>query len=379
MGVADRPRVLVDATAVPADRGGVGRYVDQLLPALHAAGGPLAVVCQPRDLEHYGTLVPAGDVVAGPAGIGRRPVRLAWEQTGLPGVARRVGAHVLHSPHYTFPLRAGVPVVTTLHDATFFTSPEVHQPVKRTFFRAWTRAALRFSARCVVPSQATLDELARVTGLVRGQVDVAHHGVDRASFHVPTEAERAAVRAHLGLRSSRYIAFLGTIEPRKNVPALIEGWQEVCRGLPDPPALVVAGGRGWDTRVDEVAANVPPELELLLPGYLPLDMLSGFLGEAELVAYPSLGEGFGLPVLEAMSCGAAVLTTRALALPEVGGDAVAYADSTAPALADALTTLLSDAGRRGQLSTAAIERAATFTWSACAEAHLRSYARAVAA
>lgn len=370
-------RVLVDATAVPADRGGVGRYVDQLLPALEKAGTRMAVVCQARDLEHYGKLLPATDLVAAPAAIDGRPARFAWEQTGLPRLARRVGAQVLHSPHYTFPLRAGIPVVTTLHDATFFTSPEVHQPVKRTFFRAWTKAALRFSARCIVPSRATLDELARVTGAVHGQVDVAHHGVDPVSFHVPSAAERAAVRAHLGLRAARYVAFLGTIEPRKNVPALIEGWQSACQLLDDPPALIVAGGRGWDTRVDEVAAAVPSELELRLPGYLPLDMLSGFLGDAVVVAYPSLAEGFGLPVLEAMSCGAPVLTTRALALPEVGGDAVEYAESTGPALAAALSDLLSDADRRAQLSAAAIERAASFTWSACAEEHLRSYTRAV--
>ena len=377
MGGAAQPRVLVDATAVPANRGGVGRYVDQLLPALEQAGASLAVVCQAHDLEHYGKLLPAADLVSAPAAIDRTAARFAWEQTGLPRVARRVGAQVLHSPHYTFPLRAGIPVVTTLHDATFFSSPEVHQPVKRVFFQAWTKASLRFAARCVVPSQATLDELGRETGLVHGQVDVAHHGVDPVSFHVPSAPERAAVRAHLGLRSSRYVAFLGTIEPRKNVPALIEGWQEACRGLADPPALVVAGGRGWDTRVDEVAAAVPPELELLLPGYLPLDLLSGFLGEAEVVAYPSLGEGFGLPVLEAMSCGATVLTTRHLALPEVGGDAVEYAESTGPDLAAALTGLLTAPDRRAELAAAAIERAATFTWSACAEAHLRTYARAV--
>ncbi len=254
--VGGGPRVLVDATAVPEDRGGVGRYVDQLLPALVELGADLAVVCQRRDEPFYRELLPGARVVTAPERIQRRPARLAWEQMGLPRVAREVGAEVIHCPHYTMPLVAGLPVVTTLHDATFFTHPEVHQRVKRMFFRAWTTVSLRRARRCVVPSQATLDELARVTRGVHGQVQVAHHGVDAARFHVPTEGELGAARRHLGLRAHRYVGFLGTIEPRKNVPALIEGWQQAVADLPDPPALVLAGGRGWDERVDEVLARV---------------------------------------------------------------------------------------------------------------------------
>lgn len=378
MGTETRMRVLVDATAVPPDRGGVGRYVDQLLPALQSAGASLAVVCQARDLDLYGTLLPSADVVAAPAAIESRPVRLAWEQVGLPGVARHVGAQVLHCPHYTFPLRAGLPVVTTLHDATFFTSPEVHLRVKRTFFRTWTRASLRLATRCVVPSRATRDELVRVAAATPGRVDVAHHGVDPVSFHLPSAEECELARATLGLSARRYVAFLGTIEPRKNVPALIAGWERACRRVDDPPALVLAGGRGWDDRVEPALAAVPDDLEVLAPGYLPLEQLAGLLGGAEVVAYPSLGEGFGLPVLEAMACGAAVLTTPHLAIPEVGGDAVEYVESTPGGLADGLVTLLTEPGRRSALARSAVTRAAGFTWEASAEAHLRTFAHAVA-
>jgi glycosyltransferase involved in cell wall biosynthesis len=379
MHTAVGPRVLLDATAVPENRGGVGRYVDQLVPALDALGADLVVVCQDRDQEHYGKLAPSADVVGAPTSIGRRPARLVWEQTGLPVLAQRVGAEVLHCPHYTMPLRSRVPVVTTLHDATFFTHPEVHQPLKRSFFRTWTQTSLRRSTRVVVPSYATLDELTRVTGGVRGQVDVAHHGVDPGTFSLPARAQVADARAHLGLRAKSYVAFLGTIEPRKNVPFLIEGWRRAVEHLDAPPALVVAGGRGWDDRIEEALAGVPRHLEVKLPGYLPLDLLSGFLGGAEVVAYPSMGEGFGLPVLEAMACGAPVLTTTSLALPEVGGDAVAYTDPTAAGIAAALRGLLEAPDRRAELSRAAVTRAGTFTWGACAEQHLRTYSRAVAA
>jgi glycosyltransferase involved in cell wall biosynthesis len=370
-------RILVDATAVPADRGGVGRYVDELLPALVEEGVDLAVAVQAHDVEHYRALLPGVELLPAPAAIARPPARLVWEQAGLPRLVRRSRATVLHSPHYTMPLLAGVPVVTTLHDATFFTHPEVHLPVKRHFFRTWTRIALHRAARCVTPSAATRDELVRVAGARADRVDVAHLGVDARRFHVPSDTERAAVRAHLGL-PGRYVAFLGTLEPRKNAPALVRGWVQAVAGTDDPPALVLAGGRGWDDEIDRAVAEVPAELTLLRPGYLPLELLAGLLGEAELVAYPSLGEGFGLPVLEAMACGAAVLTTRRLSLPEVGGDAVAYTEPDPAAIAAALRGLLADPARRQELGVAARERAAGFDWRACARAHVASYAAAAA-
>ena len=364
----------VDATAVPADRGGVGRYVDELLPALAEEGADLAVICKGSDVGHYRELLPGVDVHAAPTTVERRPARFAWEQAGLPRLARRAGADVLHCPHYTMPLAAGLPVVTTLHDATFFTHPEVHLPVKRRFFRAWTRISLRRAARCVTPSAATRDELVRVAGADRSRVDVAHLGVDAARFHEPSAEERAAARAHLGI-DSPYVAFLGTLEPRKNVPALVRGWS----AIPEAPPLVLAGGRGWDEEVDRAEAEVPADHDLRRPGYLPLELLAGFLGEATVLAYPSLGEGFGLPVLEAMACGAPVLTTRRLALAEVGGDAVAYTEPDPASITAALSALLADPARRADLAAAGLARAKQFDWRACARAHLAAYEAAAAA
>lgn len=367
----------MDATAVPADRGGVGRYVDGLLAALAARGADLAIVCQRSDAERYSRMAGDAEVIAGPAAIAHRPARLAWEQTGLPLVAAQVGADVLHSPHYTMPLRCGVPVVVTVHDATFFTEPEMHSAVKGTFFRSATRTALRRAARVVTPSKATRDELVRLLDADATRLDVAYHGVDQGTFHVPTEGERARVQARLGLAGQSYIAFLGMLEPRKNVPGLIRGWVKACEGRELTPALVLAGGSGWDDTIDATMAEVPSHLRVLRPGYLRFNDLPGYLGGAVLVAYPSHGEGFGLPVLEAMACGAPVLTTQRLSLPEVGGDAVAYTEPDPDAIAEALTALLDDPERRSALGVAGHERSLEFTWAASAEAHLAAFRRAL--
>ncbi|HUX70415.1 MAG TPA: glycosyltransferase family 1 protein [Cellulomonadaceae bacterium] len=370
-------RVLVDATAIPADRGGVGRYVDALLPALVRAGLDLVVVCQSRDAGATAALVPAAEVVAAPSTISRRPARMAWEQVLLPGLVRSTGAQVLHSPHYTMPLRAAVPVVVTLHDATFFSHPQLHSPLKARFFRSAIRSAVHRAAGVVVPSRATQTEVQRFVGGADTLFHVAYHGVDTSLFRPVDDEEKARVRGALGLGEMSYVGFLGTLEPRKNVPALVRAWVSAVDGLERPPALVLAGGPGWDDGVAPALAAVPSNLHAAQVGYLPLSDLAGFLAGSEVLAYPSLGEGFGLPVLEAMACGAAVLTTRELSLPEVGGDAVAYCGTEDAEIATALRALLEDPPRRRALSEAAVRRAAGFTWDAAAVVHLEAYEQAL--
>jgi len=336
------------------------------------------VVAQRSDQERYSRVLPNATVMAGPAAIVHRPARLAWEQTGLPMLAAQVGAKVLHSPFYTCPLRAGCPVTVTVHDATFFTEPEHYDKSRRTFFRSAIKTSLRRAARVIVPSKATRDELIRLLDADPTRIDVAYHGVDPAAFHAPSEDDKARVRARLGLGQTPYVAFLGVKEPRKNVPNLIRGWALAVKELENPPALVVAGGSGHDDDIDQAAAEVPGHLRLLRPGYLRFADLPGYLGGALVAAYPSHGEGFGLAILEAMACGAPVLTTPRLSLPEVGGDAVAYTGESPDEIARDLGAMLADAPRRAALAEAGMARAQEFTWESSAEVHLAAWSRAAA-
>ncbi|MFC5826786.1 glycosyltransferase family 4 protein [Nonomuraea insulae] len=369
------PRVLVDAAAVPADRGALIRYVDGLVAALDRAGADLAVVCQRAEAERYRRLAPTAQVIPGPVAITNRAARLAWEQTGLPLLARQAGADVIHAPYYSIPLSSGLPTVVTVHDATWFTEPDQHS-ARASFFRSATRTAVRHAQRVIVPSKATRDELVRVLSADPTRIDVAYHGVDLAQFHPPSEDEirRAAMRC--GLHGQPYVAFLGALDPRKNVPNLIRGFASAVKRLDKPPALVIGGGVHEDD-VDAACREVQATVRVIRPGYLRAPDLPGFLGGALVVAFPSRGEGFGLPVLEAMACGAPVLTTHRTSLPEVGGDAVAYTEPDADSIATALGQLLASSQRRGQMQEAGLARAREFTWDASAEAHLSSYQRAI--
>ncbi|MDO4888422.1 MAG: glycosyltransferase family 1 protein [Actinomycetaceae bacterium] len=368
--------VLVDATAIPDNLAGVGRYVDDLLPAL--TGVRISIVARGVHAAHFARKVPGARILDVGGALDSRLARMRWEQTTFPAIARASGCDVQLSPHYTMPVRHVLPTVVTLHDATFFTMPEVHERTKRVFFRAATRYAVRHADALVVPSLATRDEVIAATG-VNGRKDdffVAYHGVDTGRFHPVPPADAERVAAGLGVPAGGYVAFLGTLEPRKNVPALIRGWVRAFEDWTQPPPLVLAGMKGWDASIEEVVARVPQHMRIVTPGYLPLEDLPGFLSGAMILAYPSLGEGFGLPVLEAMACGACTLTTPILSLPEVGGQAVAYCGTSHEEIAAELVALAGDPARRAALGRAAIERAAGFTWAASARSHVEAFEHA---
>jgi glycosyltransferase involved in cell wall biosynthesis len=368
-----RATVLFDATAVPADRGGVGRYVDGIVPALIEAGVDLVVVAQERDralFERSGARV-----VVAPSWAASTPGRLIWEQVGLPRIARRLGARVIHSPHYTFPVFTRRRHVVTVHDLTFYSHPEVHGVGKRFFFRSWLRLGALRRVPVVAVSEATGREYRRVFGS-HGPLTVAPLGFEGELFHAPTGEELAAFRATAGHPEGDWIAFLGTLEPRKNVVALIAGYERAVEGLPPEarPALLLAGAAGWDPHAGPAVEKAKAAgFDVRLLGYLPVETLSAFLGGAEIVAYPSLGEGFGLPVLEAMATGGVVLTSDRLSLPEVGGDAVAYTGTEPAEIGTALSALLADPERRADLRQRALARAETFSWPQTAARHVDAY------
>ncbi|WP_291057562.1 glycosyltransferase family 1 protein [Herbiconiux sp.] len=376
--------VLLDATSLPPNWGGVARYIEGLLSGLEERGIALEVVAKPTDIGRLRLAAPGHRYHAGPAALRSRPVRFAWEQIGLPRLAAKLAVRAIHSPHYTHPLATRRARIVTVHDATFFSEPEVHSRLKRTFFTFWTRRAARSASALIAPSRATADAVAHAVGIDAERIRVAYLGVDAEVFAPPVAPDVTAFAREHGLDGPEgWIAFLGTIEPRKNVPALLRAYAalrgERAARSESSPALVLSGSRGWDDEAARMLDTLGTGSGVVEAGYLPLGELSAFLGGSRMVAYPSLGEGFGLPVLEAMACGATVLTTDRLSIPEVGGDAVAYTEPDERSMTAALDALLGDDERRHALGDAALERSRSFTWAACAGVHEQVYREAGAA
>ncbi len=333
------PRVLVDAAAVPADRGALIRYVDGLVRALDRAGADLAVACQRADAERYTAIAPSARIMPGPVSLTNRSARLAWEQTGLPLLARQVGADVIHAPYYSIPLPPGVRTVVDGARRHLVHRARAAQPRQGDVLplgHPHRRPPRQPGDRAVQGDQGRAGAGA---GRRPTRIDVAYHGVDQEQFHPPSETEMPAggppVRpARPALR--RLPRRAGSAQERpKPDPRLGRAVERAGRA-----ARAGARRRRRDDEVDAACAEVRATVKVVRPGYLRAPDLPGFLGGALVVALPSRGEGFGLPVLEAMACGAPVLTTHRTSLPEVGGDAVAYTEPDADSIAHRAGPLL---------------------------------------
>jgi glycosyltransferase involved in cell wall biosynthesis len=365
-------RVSIDVSAVPASPAGAGRYTLDVVAALGRRDDvALTLVSRRDDAARWDEVAPGARMVA--AAPGRRPARLAWEQMRLPAVLGGLEVDLHHGPHYTMPERAKVPKVVTVHDLTFFDHPEWHERAKVPFFRRAIRVAARHADAVVCVSRATADRLAERLAPT-APVHIVPHGVDHARFTPAGDLDVDSARlAALGVRAP-YVLFVGTVEPRKDVPALVRAFDRMA-GHHREIGLVIAGGPGWGrAAVDRAVAEARHAERILRTGYVPDDAVPALLRSASAVAYPSLEEGFGLPALEALACGAPLVTTTGSAMEEVAeGAALLVPPADVDALAGALDMVVrGDEGlatrrRRG------LEIAARHTWAASAAGHVEVY------
>ncbi|MDE3074656.1 MAG: glycosyltransferase family 4 protein [Chloroflexota bacterium] len=294
-------------------------------------------------------------------------VRIAWEQLLLPVIARGMGVDVLHCPVNVSPLLAPCPTALTIHDLTFLLFPDRFNWERQRYLAALTRASARRASRVMTDSEWTKRDVTRLLRVPPEKIQVVYPGLDETFFPRPAEELREFRRQrHL---PERFLLYLGTLEPRKNIELLVQAYSLLLKqGLRSCP-LVIAGGKGW--RFDRIFAEVARHGltdQVLFPGYVdPADQPLWY-GAATLFVYPSLYEGFGLPPLEAMACGTPVITSNASSLPEVVGRAgITVNPNSASDLAGAIAEVLGSQEKRDQMIQAGLRQAATFSWREAAQ------------
>jgi glycosyltransferase involved in cell wall biosynthesis len=272
---------------------------------------------------------------------------------------------VLFVPAHVIPLLSARRNVVTIHDLGYLAFPEAHTRQRRIELDLTTRWSVQRATQVIAISQATKDALIEHYHADPARVTVIYHGVSPL-FRPVDSVAIAELQAHYGLHKP-YFLYVGTIQPRKNLQRLIAAFRMLAGQVADIELLIV-GKRGWLTEQIEAEARSAGLAERVrFLGFVPDGDLPALLSGATAFVFPSLYEGFGLPVLEAMACGTPVLTANTSALPEVAGDAALLVDpSSSEAIASGLQRLAEDADLRAALRARSLARAAQFTWERCA-------------
>lgn len=303
-------------------------------------------------------------------------LRILWEQVAQPLALVREGVDLFHALAFVAPVACPCPFVVTVYDLSFIRFPAAFRPWNRLYLALFTRHSVRRARRVLAISHHTKRDLVRWLGVPEDKVDVAPCGVGEAFRPLPRE-QVEAFREAKGL-PSRFFLFVGTLEPRKNLPAALQALRRLL-DAGQAPYLVVVGGRGWGyaealRSVDELGLAH----HVRLVGFVPSDELVLWYNAATALVYPSLYEGFGLPPLEAMACGLPVVASDRGALLEVVGEAGLLVDPAAPEhLAEVLTRVWQDADLRALLRERGLARAREASWRETARQTLLAYDKAL--
>ncbi len=371
--------IYIDVSPAVHSRAGLGRYAESLARALAHH--------EPRRFALFYNFAGHPRPLTGLEQLPRRSVRLGykpWRMAVWLGQLAGVGldrllpdAELYHATeHLLMPLHR-VPTVLTVHDLIFKLFPRYHKRLNYWFLNAAMPLFVRRADVIIAISQATRRDLMTHYGTPPEKITVVYEAA-APCFRPPAPEAVVTVRARYGL-PERFLLTVGTIEPRKNLSRLLEALVRLRQRYPDLH-LVVVGSRGWlyqgfFQRIVELALQDVVHL----PGYVPDADLPAVYGAAMLMVMPSLYEGFGLPVLEAMACGAPVVCSRAASLPEIGGEAARYFDPTdVEDMTQTLDQVLADAELRAAMATAGLEQAAQFSWDRVARETVAVYEKVLA-
>ena len=347
--------------------GGIQVYTLNLLSELLALDSEhefFLLYQNPQFLGRFGLSPRVREVVM------RFPTKLGWDQVAVPWAAQRLKLDLIVNPKLSVPLFTAKPSVFTLHGAEQFAVPEVFPAVDRIYSRIMMPIYCRRAAAVISTTQMGVDEIVRYVGADRRKLHPVHEAA-HPRFRPWSRAELEPIRARYRL-PERFLLFVGGLSPLKNFSNLLRAYKQLGESA---PPLVAVGFLRWKFAKDvALIQELGLESRVIRTGFVPDEDLPGIYNLAEMLLLPSLYEGFGIPVLEAMACGTPVITSKAGCTPEVAGEAALLVDPrNVPEIAGAIMRLLGDPALRAELVRRGAERARQFSWRRAAEESLKVY------
>ena len=373
-----RRRVGINAHLLSGEAGyrqaGIHQYISQTLRHLSwEEEGPDYILYTQYGVELERSN-PGLTVVSSRWPTDRRLIRIAWEQLAWPVSAARRKLDLLHSMAFVTPWKAPCPTVVTVYDLSFVRYPDRFPRMQRLYLTTQTARSCRQARRVITISESSRQDVHRLYGVSLERIDVVNPGVDESYQPLP-ESEVEAFRQREGL-PSRFVLHVGTLQPRKNIPLLLEAFAK----LADPELqLVLVGGKGW--LYDEIFHRVETlgiRDRVRFTGYVSEKDLPLWYNAAELFVFPSLYEGFGMPVVEAMACGTPVIAARTSSIPEAAGEAAALFDpQNEDELADRMASVLNNPGLLDKMRGLGLRQSQQFSWKRAGRKTAAVYQRAL--
>ena len=356
-------RIGIDVSKI-GDKDGIGRYTYHLVKALMELDAVNEYTL--FNLFHRPSVDDPSAV------LGKLPPNVAFSSDKVPSVD---GLDLFHGTAYKVPSNFLNKLVFTVHDLTFVTHPEFHALQNRIHCVMGTVSAVCQAATFIAVSNHTKRDMVTQLVVPENRVNVVHLAADE-HFSPTQHGGREHVAAKYGIRS-RYIFNLGTIEPRKNLKRLIQAYAMLPTARKEECSLVIGGGAGWlNSDIYRYVQDNNLGQYVKMIGNVDDEDLPALYGSCEVFVYPSVYEGFGLPVLEAMACGAPVITSRTSSLPEVAGDGAILVDpEDVQSIRDAMEDLLTNGGKRSELREKGLKHSMSFSWRRTAKETLGVYER----
>jgi glycosyltransferase involved in cell wall biosynthesis len=305
-----------------------------------------------------------------------RYIRICWENTFLLRYLKRnrMSPLLYHSPSGVLPLYCPVPSVLTIHDLVGYLHPELSQRGSGFYYKLLLPASVKRSDRLIAVSDTVKESVVKNLGVNPDKIDVIYHGVRSNFTKINDKDELVRVQRKYNLPND-FILFVGNIEPRKNLPFLIQAFERLKKLSGIDHKLVIVGKKGWKyDRVYETVKALKLQEEVLFTGYVPDTDLPAIYNLASVFVLPSLYEGFGIPVIEAMACGVPVVTSGKGALSEIGGSAAFQSGIESPEdLANAMYQMIKDRAMRDRYISAGFLRAKSFSWKKSATQTIATY------
>ena len=353
-------------------RAGIHQYIAQVLRHLPWEEGEPAYVVFTQQKNLFADR-PGITAVSSGLPTENRLLRIFWEQIIWPWQAWRRGLTLLHSMAFVTPLLAFCPTVITVYDLSFLHFPERFPAMQRLYLSSQTRRSCRRARRIITISESSRQDVHRFFGVPLKQIDVVVPGVD-SIYHPLPETEIAAFRQKQGL--TRFVLHVGTLQPRKNILVLVEA---MARLDDSEIKLVLVGGKGW--LYDEIYRQVQAlglVEQVIFTGYVPDEELPLWYNAAELLVFPSVYEGFGLPIVEAMACGTPVIAANSSSIPEAVGEAgLLFNPNDVETLVNQMTAVLTGVDLRHKLRQQGLSHARTFSWERAGRETAVVYQRAM--